>query len=203
MTSATRPGEMDVVGADGEKHEIELAVGILLRAPGQHVAQLVELSRHGAGQRPPRPDIRWRACAPNKPTSMVAPVQASGRKVTASAGSRPRARARCAAGSCRASGGRPPTIQRRRGAPSRRWRRRRAAGLSSQALSPLKPAGRGGNIRCAPAPRKWRKQKPSSASATGRSGLPSPAAIESPRPAISRSRTAISVDALSRCRPAA
>src|ERR1043165_7493254 len=44
---------------------------------------------------------------------------------------------------------------------------------------------------------KRRKQKPSSESATGRSGLPSPAATESPRPAINRSRTTISV--VARC----
>ncbi len=45
-------------------------------------------------------------------------------------------------------------------------------------------------------PTNWRKQKPSSESATGRSGLPSPAAIESPSPPISRSRTSIETRAV-------
>jgi hypothetical protein len=56
----------------------------------------------------------------------------------------------------------------------------------------LKPTRLGRKYSVRTAASKRRKQKPSSASATGRSGLPSPDATESPSPAISRSRTAIS-----------
>jgi hypothetical protein len=71
------------------------------------------------------------------------------------------------------------------------------AGESSQALLPVNPARLGRKYSLRPEPRKRRKQKPSSASATGRSGFPSPAATESPSPAIRKSCTRISADALS------
>ncbi len=106
-------------------------------------------------------------------------------------------RARCASDSCRASCGRPPTSSARRGAPIRSAAAAASgpAGASSQALLPLKPARLGRKYSHRPDPRKRRKQKPSSASATGRSGLPSPAATESPSPAISKSSTLMSAEA--------
>ena len=81
------PGEIDVVRADSEQHEVERAVRP--RAPrGREVAlQLRDLRRHRARTVLSGAQLSSRArCEPSTPASIVAPVQASGRKVTATCG---------------------------------------------------------------------------------------------------------------------
>ena len=114
---------------------------------------------------------------------------------------RSRAPARCASDSRRASGGRRADIQRPMVHPVGGGGGAGPAGLSSHALSPRSPRGSAGNIRCAPCRGSGGSRSPVG-QRDGRSGLPSPAATESPNPAISRSRTWISVERSRRCCPA-
>ena len=74
-------GEIDVVGADRQQHEVELAVGLPAFRRGERVAQFGHLRVDGAlAGRPDFAGGHSRArCGPNRPSAMVAPVQASGR----------------------------------------------------------------------------------------------------------------------------
>ena len=81
-------GKADVVGADSEQNEVERAVRVALGAPAP-ADWRVALPCAGHVERrilrSPQSSSRAR-CGPSRPASMVAPVQASGRNVTAICG---------------------------------------------------------------------------------------------------------------------
>ena len=77
-----QPGKVDVVGADRQQHQIELAIRLPAFRGGEGLAQFGQLSVDGAAARGRRfrsAGNRGARCAPNSPSAMVAPVQASGR----------------------------------------------------------------------------------------------------------------------------
>ena len=84
-----QPGKEDVVGPDGEQHQVEAAVGALAARGRQEVGQLGDLgarrSRTGCAGARARALACALACREN-PTLMVAPEQPSGRNVTARCG---------------------------------------------------------------------------------------------------------------------
>ena len=84
-----QPGELDVVGADGEQHEIEARGrrGACARSPAPRSAPAT-CARDVVEQAVLVPGFGHSVmrCEPRKPAAMVAPEQASGMKVTAMRG---------------------------------------------------------------------------------------------------------------------
>jgi hypothetical protein len=88
LASRPYPGEKDVVGSDGEQHQIEIAVGLIAAGRPQELRQLGDLGRTVPEQAAPVPGLghsraRWLL---RNPALMVAPEQPSGMNVTARCG---------------------------------------------------------------------------------------------------------------------
>jgi len=83
MTSATRPENLMSVGADREQNEVGWRGRHDLAGALDDVLQTARSAATRSRPQAPRAGQSLAPCEPNRPRSMVAPVQASGRKVTA------------------------------------------------------------------------------------------------------------------------